>query len=144
MQVAAGGSRAFAKDPKTGYPLITNAPNAVINQPDSINTINYQYIYDTAQLVTMGSVQPTLTGGLLINLRYKNFFLFAQMDGRLGGYTYSESYTYAMATGSPKNSLEFRDKAHGPTLILVRQYMTVPCPMWSLRQGQSARSMVAA
>ena len=109
------GSTAFQLDPKTGYPIMMTTPNSVRSgaSGDSVNFANYQYAYDTANLVTMGKIEPNLTGGFSINLRYKNFTLFTQIDGRFGGYVYSESYTYAMGQGSPKTSLQFRDKAHG-------------------------------
>ncbi|MGH2644547.1 MAG: hypothetical protein ACRDE2_11400, partial [Chitinophagaceae bacterium] len=72
-----------------------------------------QYIYDTAQKVPVGTIQPNFMGGLLVSLRYKNFNLFTQVDGRFGGYVYSEAYTYAMSQGTPLISLKYRDQAHG-------------------------------
>lgn len=113
MMTRGNGAVSFLLDKKTGYPIMQTTPNIVGNGTDSMNFANYQYVYNSANLVKVGNVQPTLTGGLLINLRYKDFSLFTQLDGRLGGYTYSESYTYAMGQGSPKTSLLFRDKAHG-------------------------------
>src|SRR5699024_7428105 len=125
MEVNANGSIAFQIDPETGYPIITNGTkpsvtngnfdngNATNQMPDTFNIASYQYVYDTAQRVPIGSIQPKFMGGILLNLRYKNFNLFTQVDSRFGGYVHSESYTYAMSVGTPQQSLRYRDKAHG-------------------------------
>lgn len=129
LEVDAGGSRALQLDPKTGYPIITNGvmptvTNGVFNNgnatnamPDTFNYAQYSYQYDTAQKVSMGTIQPHFMGGLLVNLRYKNFSLFTQVDGRFGGMVYSEAYTYGLSSGTPYTSLQYRDKAHGGVAI---------------------------
>jgi iron complex outermembrane recepter protein len=61
----------------------------------------------------MGKIEPSLTGGIALNVRYKRFSLFSQIDARFGGMVYSESYTYAMGSGTTKSSLKYRDQAHG-------------------------------
>ncbi len=109
------GNSAFQIDKKTGYPIIQNAPHVTNTNPgQQSDYANYQYSYYSSDtLINMGKVEPSLTGGINATFRYKNFSLFAQVDGRFGGMVYSESYTYAMSQGSPKASLAFRDKAHG-------------------------------
>ena len=108
----------FQIDPKTGYPIIKNAPRATNSNPNSkYSFADYQYVYNTStatqQRINMGKVEPNLTGGITATLRYKNYSLFTQVDARFGGMTYSESYTYAMGQGSPLASLKYRDQAHG-------------------------------
>lgn len=103
---------AFQIDHKTGYPIIMNTPRAV--SPGSYSYANYQYAYQPGgDQVKLGKIEPNLTGGISTTLRYKSFSLFTQIDARFGGLIYSESYTYAMANGTPEASLQFRDQAHG-------------------------------
>lgn len=112
-----GSSTAFKLDPKTGYPLLQNTPRSTNTGANKVDFANYQYVYQTATAdkprLNMGKVEPNLTGGISTTLRYKSLSLFAQVDGRLGGYVYSEAWTYAMGQGTPLASLKFRDKAHG-------------------------------
>ncbi|WP_183560396.1 SusC/RagA family TonB-linked outer membrane protein [Mucilaginibacter sp. SP1R1] len=112
-----GSSTAFQIDPKTGYPIIKNAARSTATGGNQVDFANYQYAYQNATAdqprLNMGKVEPDLTGGISTNIRYKNFSLFAQIDGRLGGYVYSEAWTYAMGAGTPAASLQYRDQAHG-------------------------------
>jgi iron complex outermembrane receptor protein len=108
----------FQLDPKTGYPIIKNAPRATnANANTHYDFADYQYAYNTATAtqprIKMGKVEPNITGGITATLRYKSLSLFTQVDARFGGMTYSESYTYAMGQGSPLASLKYRDQAHG-------------------------------
>lgn len=103
-------------DPKTGYPIIQIQDSASSNNPAT----KYAYATyglvnppDSVRRVNIGKVEPNFTGGVSANLRYKDFSLFAQVDGRFGGYVYSEAYNYAMAQGTLEESLKYRDKEHG-------------------------------
>lgn len=109
------GSTAFQTDPKTGYPIIQNAGRSTVTDPaNKVDFANYQYAYvNSDSLVNMGKIEPNLTAGVTLNVRYKNFSLSSQVDGRFGGMVYSESYTYAMGQGTPLASLKYRDQAHG-------------------------------
>ena len=103
-------------DPKTGYPIIEIQDSAISTNPASkyaYATYGYVTPPDSVRRVKIGNVEPKFTGGISANLRYKNFSLFAQIDGRFGGYVYSESYNYAMAQGTLEASLKYRDKEHG-------------------------------
>ncbi|MEO9022829.1 MAG: SusC/RagA family TonB-linked outer membrane protein [Ginsengibacter sp.] len=103
-------------DPKTGYPIIEIQDSASSTNPASkyaYATYGYVAAPDSLRRVKIGNVEPKFTGGVSANLRYKNFTLFAQVDGRFGGYVYSEAYNYAMAQGTLEASLKYRDKAHG-------------------------------
>ncbi|NLU90488.1 SusC/RagA family TonB-linked outer membrane protein [Chitinophaga sp. Ak27] len=97
-------------DPKTNFPIITVGDSS--NSAGSQHLLFYNYASPDDK-VKIGKVEPTLTGGVSTNLRYKNFTLFAQVDGRFGGYVYSEALNYAMAQGTPAQSLQYRDQAHG-------------------------------
>ena len=110
-QLEVKGNTAFKIDPKTGFPVI-NAPSSSLSPYDQAMGYNYQY-YSSDTLINMGKVEPSFTSGISLSFHYKNWSLFTQIDGRFGGMTYSESYTYAMSQGSPLASLQFRDQAHG-------------------------------
>ena len=109
-------SQSFQIDPGTGYPIIKNTPRNT-SATNGYDFANYQYAYQTATAdaprVNIGKIEPNLIAGINTNFRYKNFNLFAQVDGRFGGMVYSETYTYAMGQGTPLASLQFRDQAHG-------------------------------
>ncbi|MGA6119781.1 SusC/RagA family TonB-linked outer membrane protein [Sphingobacterium anhuiense] len=61
----------------------------------------------------LGKIEPDFIGGLNTSLYYKNFDLYAQADGRIGGQFYSHTYKYAMGRGALEESLYGRDQAHG-------------------------------
>ncbi len=109
------GGTAFNIDPKTGYPIIQNAGRSTrTDSARKVDFANYQYSYINGDsLVNMGKIEPDMYAGFNLNLRYKNFSLATQLDGRFGGMVYSESYTYAMGQGTPLASLKYRDQAHG-------------------------------
>ncbi|MEO8961075.1 MAG: hypothetical protein ABI325_04285, partial [Ginsengibacter sp.] len=109
-------SNASRTDPKTGYPIIQITDSASSTNPATKYAYaQYEYLNppDSVRRVKIGNVEPKFTGGISANLRYKNFSLFAQVDGRFGGYVYSEAYNYAMAQGTLEASLKYRDKEHG-------------------------------
>jgi len=53
----------------------------------------------TSGNVPLGSVNPTLTGGLLNSFRYKNFDCSILFDGQAGGKFFSTSYMWGMYSG---------------------------------------------
>ena len=109
-------SSSIKHDPKTGLPLVVVAGrNISTNALDKRNFQLYDYVYptDADGRAKIGRVEPTLTGGVNGTLRFKNFTLFTQVDGRFGGWVYSEALNYAMAQGTPEATLQFRDKEHG-------------------------------
>nr|WP_068890533.1 SusC/RagA family TonB-linked outer membrane protein [Pedobacter panaciterrae] len=116
--VLTGETWATAKvDSKTGLPIIQVGSIQENTNP------NLKYRMQDYNLVTndggpepqikIGKVEPNLVGGINGTLRYKDFSLFAQVDGRFGGDVYSESYSYAMGQGTLEQTLDFRDQAHG-------------------------------
>ncbi|ALL04924.1 hypothetical protein AQ505_05115 [Pedobacter sp. PACM 27299] len=106
-------------DPATGFPFIINAPRLANADPNlKYNVANYNLVDNEESdlpngRLPIGRVEPSLTGGFSVNLRYKNFSLFTQVDARFGGYVYSETYAYSMGNGVPLASLKYRDQAHG-------------------------------
>ncbi|MEO7316872.1 MAG: hypothetical protein ABIW47_16900, partial [Ginsengibacter sp.] len=105
-------------DPVSGLPLIQvgdrvkNTNPAVKYDFQNYNLVGVDYT-DEVRRVNIGKVEPNFVGGASATLRYKNFNLFAQVDGRFGGLVYSEAVSYAMGQGNLAQSLEFRDKEHG-------------------------------
>jgi iron complex outermembrane receptor protein len=105
-------------DPKTGYPLITVGTRAVSTAPLTKYDIQrYAYVVnqrtDAQPRVALGKVEPNLVGGINASLRWKNFNLFTQVDGRFGGSVYSQAYSYGMSQGTLEESLYGRDQEYG-------------------------------
>lgn len=109
---------ASKKDPATGFPIIqvssrqTNTNPTVKYDIADYAIVNPDYS-DDQKRINIGKIEPDLTGGISTTLRYKNLSLFAQVDGRFGGYVYSESLSYASGQGTSANTLNFRDQEHG-------------------------------
>lgn len=105
-------------DTKTGLPLLRVSSRYVNTNPTvkydiaDYSLVNPEYS-DDQKRTQIGKVEPNLTGGVSSSLRYKNFNLFAQVDGRFGGYVYSEALSYASGQGTSANTLNFRDQEHG-------------------------------
>lgn len=109
-------SSSVKHDAKTGFPLVTvGGRNVNTNALDKRDFQLYEYVSNTDAdgSAQIGKVEPTLTGGVSATLRYKNFSLFTQVDGRFGGWVYSEALNYAMAQGTPEATLQWRDQEHG-------------------------------
>lgn len=104
-------------DPATGFPLLrVSEPLASTNPDTKYSVATYDFVYDKAPDVSryaLGSIEPDYLAGFNSSLQYKNWSLFAQVDARVGGLVYSESYNYAMGNGSPEASLKYRDQEHG-------------------------------
>ncbi|MEO6915298.1 MAG: hypothetical protein ABI151_06235, partial [Chitinophagaceae bacterium] len=114
--LTSAASSAIKHDSKTGFPLVTVAGrNVNTNALDKRDFQLYEYVSNTDAdgAAQIGKVEPSLTGGVSATLRYKNFSLFTQVDGRFGGWVYSEALNYAMAQGTPEASLQWRDQEHG-------------------------------
>lgn len=63
----------------------------------------------TPDPVAIGNAIPFLTGGLVNNLRYKNFSLYVLTDYKLGGDIYSMDYASAMGEGKAPATLVERN-----------------------------------
>jgi TonB-linked SusC/RagA family outer membrane protein len=92
------------RDPATGKVLVySDGGNA------GLNVVNY----GKENLDKAGNAIPTGVGGLGTSLAYKNFYLDAMLDFRIGGYIVSDGYQYTMARGINVNSLAYRDEQNG-------------------------------
>ena len=67
----------------------------------------------TEEPVKVGNVMPDLTGGFATSLGYKNFFIDASLDFRIGGDVFNMPYQFMMGRGTLKESMQYRDAAHG-------------------------------
>jgi iron complex outermembrane receptor protein len=61
----------------------------------------------------LGNIMEKYMFGTNQNLRYKDFFLGVQVDGKIGGLMASATHQYGSNTGAFKNSLFGRDAEHG-------------------------------
>jgi len=68
--------------------------------------------YDGSTKV-LGNIMEKYMFGTNQNLRYKDFFLGIQVDGKIGGLMASATHQYGSNTGAFKNSLFGRDAEHG-------------------------------
>lgn len=59
--------------------------------------------------VPIGNSQPFLTGGIGNTFRYKDFSLFAMVDGKFGGDTYLGTYSAAMGNGLLQETVKERN-----------------------------------
>lgn len=74
---------------------------------------NGLYVVDFSKRVKAGNAMPKLVGGFSTSLSYKNFFMDATIDFRIGGDVLNKPYQYMSALGTLESSLEGRDAAHG-------------------------------
>jgi TonB-linked SusC/RagA family outer membrane protein len=71
------------------------------------------YETDKTQLKKVGKVLPDVTGGFINNFTYKRFTLGVDMDFQFGGTMISQTNMYLKGNGSGKESLQYRNEAHG-------------------------------
>ncbi len=89
-----------------------NDPKDPNNGKKVVNAAGSSYDYQsTAKLI--GKTIPDVTGGFFTSFSYKSFRVLANMDYQFGATFLSGSETYMMAAGVLKESLKYRDAAHG-------------------------------
>lgn len=71
------------------------------------------YEIDKNSLKKMGKSTPDFTGGFTNNVSYKGFSLGVDVDYQFGGTIISQTNMYLKGNGSGKESLKYRDEAHG-------------------------------
>ncbi|TDW99128.1 SusC/RagA family TonB-linked outer membrane protein [Dinghuibacter silviterrae] len=89
------------------HPKATDAKgNAVIDDYGfyTVNTNAYQYA---------GNIMPKVVGGFSNSFSYKEFSLDFTLDYRFGGKMVSIPTYYQIGSGMYKNTLQYRDAAHG-------------------------------
>lgn len=81
--------------------------NRIVNQGTGV------WDLDKTQEVKVGKITPDVVGGLTTSLSYKDFTLNAVFDFQFGATMISQTNMYLLGNGSGKESLQFRDEAHG-------------------------------
>lgn len=71
------------------------------------------YIVDYTERKKVGNAMPKAIGGIGTSFNYKNFFVDATVDFRIGGAVLNQPYQYMMNIGNIVESLDYRDAAHG-------------------------------
>ncbi|MEO5976876.1 MAG: SusC/RagA family TonB-linked outer membrane protein [Chryseolinea sp.] len=89
------------------HPRLTDSQNNPVIQDDGM------YVIDKSKYVRTGNILPRATGGLGNSLSYKNLSFHLQMDYSIGGQIVSPSLKYGKGSGLYKNTLQYRDEAHG-------------------------------
>lgn len=111
--------QAYAElDAATNLPLLRISDRVVSTDPDTKHDIaDYAYVYNNYSKdlprIGLGRIEPNYLAGFNTTLRYKNFSFYGQIDSRVGGLLYSESYNYATGRGNTEISLPYRDQASG-------------------------------
>lgn len=77
-----------------------------------INNDGY-YIIDKTKYKKAGNIMPKAVGGISNTFSYKGFTLDCMVDYRFGGKMVSPSMKYMKGAGLLKNSMKYRDEAHG-------------------------------
>ncbi|MCM0716591.1 MULTISPECIES: SusC/RagA family TonB-linked outer membrane protein [Parabacteroides] len=67
----------------------------------------------TEERVKVGNAMPKITGGVSTSVSYKNFYLDATFDFRVGGAVLNIPYEYMMGRGNLVESMDYRDAEHG-------------------------------
>ncbi|WP_186452644.1 SusC/RagA family TonB-linked outer membrane protein [Chitinophaga polysaccharea] len=89
-----------------------NNANDPANGKKVVNAAGSAYDYQsTAKLI--GKTIPDISGGFFTSFAYKNVRLIANLDYQFGATFLSGSETYMMAAGALKETLKYRDEAHG-------------------------------
>ena len=102
-----------ANDPRNGKPVLTYWGN--YGNPNSVPLYGYVTNIDKGinDRVVLGKVEPDFLLSVNTSFSYKDFDLYALIDGRVGGNFFSNTYKYASSRGTLKSSLYGRDQEHG-------------------------------
>jgi TonB-linked SusC/RagA family outer membrane protein len=85
--------------------------------------------YGKENLDKAGNAIPVGVGGLGTSFAYKNLFLDAMFDFRIGGHIVSDGYQYTMARGINVNSLAYRDEQNDGKAYYFPNNNTSAIPM---------------
>ena len=100
--------------------LYAYVPKKIDGQP--VVGTNGLYIMDESEHKKVGNITPDAVGGASTTFSYKNFFIDASLDFSIGGDIVNTPYQYMMNRGYLKQSMKWRDAAHGG----VSYYYTNP------------------
>lgn len=67
----------------------------------------------TTEPVKVANAMPKYIGGLGLTVTYQNVYLDMSLDFRHGGAVFNMPYEYMMGRGTLKESMDYRDAAHG-------------------------------
>jgi TonB-linked SusC/RagA family outer membrane protein len=81
--------------------------NRIVNQGTGV------WEYDKTEKVKVGKITPDIVGGVTTSLAYKDFSISAVFDFQFGATLISQSNMYLLGNGTGKESLKYRDEAHG-------------------------------
>lgn len=81
--------------------------NRIVNQGTGV------WDFDKTQRVKVGKITPDVIGGLTTSVAYKDFSISAVFDFQFGATLISQTNMYLLGNGSGKESLKYRDEAHG-------------------------------
>ncbi len=91
-------------------PSDDNDPN---NGKRIVDRNGQRYSYSRQSNKLVGKLLPDLTGGIFNKFNYKNFSLTANIDYSFGATFINEAEAYLLASGTLKESLQYRDAANG-------------------------------
>jgi iron complex outermembrane receptor protein len=89
------------------HPIATNENGQKIVNPDGTYAIDYN------TYSKVGNVTPKVVGGFFNSFSYKGISLDVMIDYNIGGQIVSTPTLYMIGAGQYKNSLQYRDAAHG-------------------------------
>jgi TonB-linked SusC/RagA family outer membrane protein len=95
-------------------------PKEINGQP--VVGTNGLYVMDESEHKKIGNITPDAVGGASTTISWKDFFIDASIDFSIGGDIVNTPYQYMMNRGYLKQSLKWRDAAHGG----VSYYYTNP------------------
>ncbi|WP_314951642.1 SusC/RagA family TonB-linked outer membrane protein [Tannerella forsythia] len=100
-------------DPRNGKPVITYIGS--YGKPNSVPAYGYVTNIDKGikDRVEIGKVEADFLLSINTSFSYKNFDVYALIDGRVGGNFFSNTYKYASSRGTLESSLYGRDQEHG-------------------------------
>ena len=86
-----------------------------LKAPDGKRIVNNNGYYsaDDKKLVVAGNINPDFMGGLFSDFEYKSFKFGFGLDYKFGGTFLSYSNYYLLGNGQVKETLKYRDEAHG-------------------------------
>ncbi len=77
------------------------------------------YVVDYTEMKKVGNAMPKLIGGFGTSLSYKNYFVDATIDFRIGGAVLNTPHQYMMAAGNIKETLRGREGHGGKSYYFV-------------------------
>jgi iron complex outermembrane receptor protein len=110
------GSSAFISANK-GEPVGEIKAYDYLRDEDGNKVVNANGVYsldsDPTKMISKGNIMPRLFGGILSDLRYKNFAFRIALDYKYGGTIFSYTNQRLYGVGQLEGTLQYRDEARG-------------------------------